>query len=110
MQEPTLREALAVVAKHYRAYHERKILRNTAHNAECISISMELFTGGAELDEKGEVRFTQNDLSGRILLEGRRNDLPKTPQHNLFATLFTEETTNEVPFDNIEELAQLLES
>ena len=91
-----LAAALRVFATAFQRFHDRAIRGRTAHNAECVGVDISLFMG------KGE-----NELSGTIRLVGVRTDLSH-PFQRLMAKLITDDTTNLIHFDSIDELAELL--
>lgn len=110
MPEPTLQQALAVLAKAYKEFTKRKLKSKTAHNAECNDVYIILYAGGvAQLDENGKRPYIDQELSGSVILEGCRNDAVNVAD-KIKAAVFNEDTTNEVEFQNIDELIRLLNS
>jgi hypothetical protein len=103
MNKAKVKAALKTIALALREFENRRLGKATAHNAECVSISVTLFAGGT----RGENANHPTQVSGNILIEGARNDM-KTAEGKFLASLFTAGTTNEIAFDNNQELIEIL--
>jgi hypothetical protein len=103
MNKPKLKAALKTLAEALREFENRRLGKATAHNAECVSIALTLFSGGT----LGDTSNHPTQVSGNLIIEGARTDM-KTAEGKFLASLFTKGTTNEIAFDNNQELVDLL--
>jgi hypothetical protein len=93
-----LAQSLSVLATALRKFEDAKVGTHTAHNAVCKAVWIELYPGGTV-----NGKLDKNNLSGTIFLNGCRTDLPFW-----MAAIFSDDTTNQVSFSNIDELLELL--
>lgn len=88
----TKKEAFRIVFDELNRWANERLKGKTAHNAECVEVEMKVNLG--------------DELFGQIELSGVRDG--DTPEEKLIYNIFTEETTNTLDFDSLEELLAIL--